>query len=165
MYPCDALAQRYLEVCYQYQSSYFAQLTQYDWQKNAKLCQQVPILYQRGCFNIIGSNQVGSTQDYAKMQTACNLMPNINDVKICLLGVVDGLSGRYVGQVAKVSDFCLLLNSDVQKICYENLGRNILGWTSDHDKFASDCAELKKSKYVQWCLSGGSFNPNSQTFN
>ncbi|MEO8065241.1 MAG: hypothetical protein ABI643_00095 [Candidatus Doudnabacteria bacterium] len=166
MYPCDALATRYLNICYQYQSSYFAELSKYDWKKNADLCMKVPEIYREGCFHIIGTNQVGSTQDYAKMENSCSLMPSANYVQICQLGVVDGLSGRYVGQTNKIGDFCAQLNSNFQEACFKNLGSNIKSWTTDPAKLSADCAELKNSEYIRWCMSsGGGFNTDSQSFN
>lgn len=165
MYPCNTLATRYLEVCYQYQSSYFAELSKWDWKKNADLCQQVPAAYRQGCFQIIGSNQVGFTQDYSKMRSNCDLMPTSNAVKICISGVVNGLSGRYVGQVNKISDFCGQLVPENKKNCYQELGSNISGWTSDPDKIKGFCAQLKNNEYIGWCLSGNGFDPSTQSFN
>jgi hypothetical protein len=78
---------------------------------------------------------------------------------------MDGLSGRYVGQVSKLKDFCTSLETNLQQGCFSNLAGNIHGWSSDPSQFSQYCAQLENKTYIDWCMGGGNFSPNRQSFN
>ena len=153
LYPCDILEEKYLSICYQYQSSYFAQLVKHDWKKTGDLCLKVPKAYQLGCFRIIGSNQVGFTQDPKIMNQTCNSMPNSNAQDSCVLGVVSGLMGRYINKPNMAEQFCALVTNKHKQNCWTSIGSSLSSWSGDKSKVAHFC-EINNEKHAAWCFEG-----------
>lgn len=142
LYPCDILASPYLKLCYQYQSSYFAQLTDYDWEKTADLCLKVPKDYQYGCFYIIGSNQVGFTEDPAVMNKDCSLMPDRNSQKDCVEGVISSMTTRFIGDIKKMDSFCRLVQNDFKVACYHEVGMGVSYWRQSKAVTSDLCSRV-----------------------
>lgn len=149
-FPCNELTTPYLPMCYRYQSSYFALLTDHDWGKTADLCLQVPEPYRSECFMTIGTNQVGFTQDMKVMSENCHAMPAAFRDN-CIAGVVISLTGRYVGDAEKVVAFCESVWSDGQGICYSQFGRSIRDWAVSEDQRIQLCDHSASSDGKKRC--------------
>lgn len=151
-YPCPILAKPYQKVCYKYQSSYFAEVSKWDWAKTIALCFGVPGEYQVGCFQILGSNQVGYSQDLKAAKQTCDLISISEAKQNCLRGVVDGLAGRYVGQENWLLQFCGMVEAEYQSFCYEIMGQGISGWTRDAAALEKICGQIPQEQYRSLCL-------------
>lgn len=152
LFPCDTLASNYQETCYQYQSSYFAELTNSNWTEVAQLCLQVPTSYRDGCFTYIGTNQVGYTQDMSKIKTDCDSMPQANYQELCYQGVLISLGGRYVDQPQHMFNFCGLLDVASRPECYKKAGAIISTWSNTTSERIADCDKLPDRHYLDYCL-------------
>ena len=152
-YPCNALEEKYLSLCWQYQSSYFSIINKQDWKKVADLCLQIPTPYQDRCFRTIGTNQVGFTQSLETMKKDCDLMPAENFKDICITGVVSSLSYRFVGDTQKMIDFCRLTDSQNRESCFRQIGSGVLDWDNNRDVARSQCQKIPDPQGVSWCLS------------
>ena len=151
MYPCNSLEPKYLPLCYRYQSSYFAQITKNNWIETAKLCLAVPQAYQSGCFQTIGTNQVGFTQDMKQMIYDCSLMPTDEYRTICLQGIVISLAGRYRGESQKIIDLCNKVNDNFKSACFKQMGTSINSWSTNPNDIKSHCNLIQDQKYIKWC--------------
>ena len=141
-YPCNILGKQYLNMCYTLQSFYFAEISKYNWKDNEKLCKKVPPDYQAGCFNAIGQNQVGFTQDLDLMKNNCYLMSNREDKDNCIYGVVGGLGERFDDGWQKVLTFCkeTITNKEDRNKCLIRARDMSRDWTFDPnvlDKFST----------------------------
>jgi len=154
MYPCNILEEKYKKLCYQYQSSYFAIITQSDWLETIDLCLQVPIAYQDGCFQVLGSNQVGRTQDLQLMNNTCELVQDTTLKQNCIAGVVEGLTGRYVGDASYVLKFCSTVVQDTKNICYSQIGKSVSSWARNTALRDAVCEEILEEKYQLLCKKG-----------
>ena len=153
-YPCTILAEQYLQQCYEYQSSYFAELAKWDWQKVVTMCGQVPAAYQQGCFHIVGTNQVGFTQDQATWIKDCNYISTKDYRASCYAGIISSLGGRYVGEGSHMIAFCGLVDIAMQEPCFRALGNVVSTWSQDGSKRGEVCAKLEKDKAKTWCKQG-----------
>jgi len=146
MYPCNVLDDKYLNICYAYQSSYFSIITNSDWRKTIELCNAVPNDYRRLCFRMIGSNQVGYTRNLDVMKKNCDLIsePELKDV--CVQGIVGSLGGRY-SDPSLIIQFCSIVDSENKKSCYRQMGYEI-SWI---DNNVSDCLKIPEEQYVFLC--------------
>ena len=162
MYPCTILDQKYLKLCYQYQSSYFAEITHWQWEDTINLCRQVPMEYREGCFHIIGTNQVGYTQDNDKRKQTCDLIADTRFRKACVSGIVSSLGGRYVGQPDHMRVFCALANTEDREICYRQMGVALHSWGTDSKARKEICDQIVDPAGVGWCLLDAS--SKSQSF-
>lgn len=151
MYPCNALEERYLSLCYRYQSSHFALLTKSNWDQTANLCLQVPKPYQIPCFLTIGSNQVGFTQDLGKMIQNCTLMPSDEYQQACLQGAVDALTIRYRGDVSKMIWFCSNTPPAHQQSCFRQMGLSLSSWSTKKADAHKLCNAANNPLFISWC--------------
>lgn len=151
MFPCNILEEKYLPLCYRYQSSYFALLTNHDWQKTVELCMQVPQAYRRECFQTIGTNQVGFTQDMTRWKLDCELAPTKELRDVCIGGVVVSLAGRYTNDADRITSFCTLVADENKKACFRQMGFSISGWSSDPGNVARICNFIQNPQYASWC--------------
>lgn len=152
LYPCTALPEKYLKLCYKYQSSYFAELTRWDWRQTIDWCFRVPPAYRAGCFNVIGSNQVGYQQDISVMLGTCDLILQDNEARRnCIRGVVDGLAGRYVGDASRIVSFCALNDAPSKPVCYSAMGRALGTWTRDAQRISGLCGQIEGKDYMSLC--------------
>lgn len=152
-YPCNALALHYQQLCYRYQSSYFALIAKHDWDEVARLCNGVPAEYQTDCFRTIGTNQVGFTRDMRVWASTCDNLPPAHR-KICTQGVITSLTYRFPENVAKPEEFCRLVPTDLQLACFNQLGTSIQDWTTDRDAQTAWCSRLTSPEHQQWCMQG-----------
>ena len=152
-YPCNILEEKYLSLCWQYQSSYFSIINGQDWEKVAGLCLQIPKEYQDRCFRTIGTNQVGFTQSLETMKKDCDLMPSGHFKNVCVEGVVSSLSYRFVGDMQKMIDFCLLTDSQNKESCFKQIGNGVLDWDNNRDVAKSQCQKIPDPAGISWCLS------------
>lgn len=152
-YPCNSLGEKYLPLCWQYQSSYFSIITNQNWVKVAQMCQQIPAKYQDNCFKTIGTNQVGFTSSLEKMKQDCDLMPNGYFKNICVLGVVSSLSYRFVGDAKKMIDFCSVVDSQNKETCFRQMGTGLLDWNADKNSAKNNCNQIPDPQGLNWCMS------------
>lgn len=152
-YPCNALDEKYQSLCWQYQSSYFSIISNQDWVKVAQMCLQIPAKYQDRCFRTIGTNQVGFTSSLNTMKEDCDLMPTDNFKNICVGGVVSSLSYRFVGEMQKMIDFCLLVDPQNRETCFKQVGNGILDWDKNKDVAQRECRKIPDPQGVFWCMS------------
>lgn len=152
-YPCNSLEEKYLALCWQYQSSYFSIITHQDWKKVADMCMQIPQNYQDNCFRTIGTNQVGFTQSLETMRDDCNLMPTEHFKTVCVMGVISSLTYRFVGDINKMIEFCSIVSDGQKEGCFKQIGTGLLDWSTDINLAKSNCQKIPNSKQSSWCLS------------
>lgn len=151
LYPCSILADQYKTICYQYQSSYFAELSQWDWSHTIALCEKVPIPYRERCMHIIGSNQVGYTQDTALMLSTCNLIKEPAYTASCIGGIVSALGGRYVGEHARMQEFCAMVDAPHKSSCYGQIGDVLESWGLSTLERERICKQTVETSYIPIC--------------
>ncbi len=151
-YPCNALEEKYLSLCWQYQSSYFSIINHQDWSKVSQMCLQIPNKYQDKCFRTIGTNQVGFTTSLQTMKQNCDFMPTPHFQDICVAGVISSLSYRFVGDAKKMIDFCSAVNSQNKESCFKQIGTALLDWDKNKDVAKKECSKIPDSQAISWCM-------------
>jgi len=152
-YPCNTLEEKYLSLCWQYQSSYFALINNQDWGMVASMCLQIPQAYQDRCFRSIGTNQVGFTQSLNLMRDDCEMMPTEHFQDVCVGGVISSFAYRFVGDTQKMTDFCDLVSSNHQETCFKQMGTAFLEWTVDKNQALATCKQISDPQGAAWCIS------------
>lgn len=151
-YPCNSLEEKYQALCWQYQSSYFAIISNQDFVKVAKMCLQIPDQYQDRCFKTIGTNQVGFTRSLGIMKSNCDKMPSTHFRSICVGGVVSSLSYRFVGDLDKMIEFCNMVDKDSKESCFRQMGTSLLDWSTDKSLARKNCTKIKDPQGLNWCM-------------
>lgn len=152
LYPCSILQDVYLKTCYEYQSSYFAELAHWDWSKVVSMCNEVPKAYRAGCFRVVGTNQVGFTQDIHIMKEDCDLITTEDLRGACTQGVVSALGGRYVNQPDRLFAFCAIVDGNMRSYCYSHIGQVVSSWAKDDSVRQSVCSSIPELDARNWCL-------------
>lgn len=151
-YPCNSLEEKYQAMCWQYQSSYFAIISNQDWVKVAHMCLQVPPQYQDRCVRTIGTNQVGFTPSLKIMKQDCDLMPNAHFQSVCVEGVISSFAYRFVGDTDKMIEFCSIVDSQNKESCFKQMGTAFLDWTTDKSLAKSNCSKIPDPRGAAWCM-------------
>ena len=157
-YPCNVMEEKYLPLCWQYQSSYFALINGQDWVKVANMCMQIPQQHQDRCFRAIGTNQVGYTTSLEVMRDDCEQMPNEHFQDVCVGGVVSSMAYRFVGDPKKMLTFCSLVNSEHKETCFKQMGTAFLEWTQKLDQQEGYCQQIADPQGQDFCLSALNHN-------
>ncbi len=152
MYPCNMLDERYLETCYAYQSSHFARISRFNWTEVGILCGKVPEKYSLGCFEVIGSNQIGSYMEPKRFLETCNIFGNKENRQSCYQGILSGLAGRYKEEHQRMIDFCNLVSEDEKQFCFTTMGMMMRQWSHNQENFQPVCRAL--GNYSNQCLKG-----------
>lgn len=152
-YPCNSLEERYLTICWRYQSSYFSIMLNNDWPKVVDLCLKVPDGYQSECFKTIGTNQVGFTQDPLVMKANCELAPTDDLQRVCVIGVVSSFAYRFVGDGSKMVQFCSQVSKEDRENCFRQIGASFSDWTNNKEVVKAECRKIPNGNGQDWCLS------------
>lgn len=153
LFPCNTLEKRYQKLCYRYQSSHFALITNHNWSETANLCLKVPGEYQEDCVRTIGTNQVGFTQDTNIMRKNCMLMPTTHFQETCLKGVIASFAYRFVGDGKRMEDFCSNVLHQFKEACFSQMGASVNDWTNNKEQALSYCENLSNKESSSWCKS------------
>lgn len=151
LYPCNTLDQKYQQICYRYQSSYFALIANHDWKKVADLCLSVPNEYQNDCFRTVGTNQVGFTQDTKLMKNNCEVMPTEEFKNTCVAGIISSFAYRFVGDNKRMKDFCESVSDARQEACFRQMGTSFADWAGDAEASKNLCDLVKDPTHNSWC--------------
>lgn len=153
LFPCNVLDEKYAKICWRYQSSHFALITNHNWSETAALCQRVPERYQDDCVRTIGTNQVGFTQDTTLMRKNCSLMPNSHFQETCLQGVISSFAYRFVGDEQRMENFCTSVKEKFQEACFKQMGISVVDWSKDATEALAWCGKIASSQFSSWCKS------------
>lgn len=154
LFPCNALPEKYSKLCYRYQSSHFALITNHNWTETANLCLKVSQNYQDECFRTIGTNQVGFTQNPSLMRKNCSLMPNAHFEEICLQGVISSFAYRFVGDDTLMTNFCSGVSANYQEGCFKQMGTSVIDWSPDKKQAVALCEQITNAQFSSWCKNG-----------
>ena len=159
LYPCNILDKKYLKLCYEYQTSYFGSLTNWQWSDTAALCKKVPAKYQDSCFSQIAAHEAMSSRGPAKVSASCEYITNIETKNQCVNQSVSTFGGRYIEEPSLMLEFCALVDPRTKQTCYELLGGQILFWGNGEKGRDKVCDTVNNQQYAYWCKHPTLFKP------
>lgn len=143
LYPCSALADRYLHACYQMQTSVMLQLNHGDIPDAARTCDRVGTEHRAECYQSLGRDVSAYTlQDFGRAASLCsNGDPTYQPW--CHIGFVKNvidLSADYTKGLA----YCRTLKGlPSKKACYGAVGEEVASLTADETRRAKACDEAE----------------------
>ena len=152
MYPCTILPFRHQKKCYEYNTFNFYYFTNFDWAKVIELCGQVPKDYRRGCYETMGGDQVGFTDDMVKIKKACAEIKTEEFVDACIKGAEGNLVMRYSSDFVKPIEFCKLWEGILRDSCFETFIELLNRWSRDSSKKATVCQKIEGKEHRDKCL-------------
>ncbi|HSX58240.1 MAG TPA: hypothetical protein VLE47_03185 [Candidatus Saccharimonadales bacterium] len=152
-YPCNIVAENYKFSCYYLISSWFLQLTSYDYAKGFSMCDTVRSDFVWVCYQSMGRDISGATlRNATESEKDCRLGKS-QFYQDCIVGVVKDFANTTAG-TSEPGHFCTLVDQNYKKTCYSAAGQIFHDLYSDKSKFDSSCVELTKSEpeYKRNCL-------------
>lgn len=152
MYPCNILPEKHQKKCYEYNTLNFYNFTNYDWKKTIELCGQVPKDFRKGCFETMGGDQVGFTDDIQKIKDECDLIEGEEFKAACFKGAEGNLMMRYSTDFTKPIEFCILMENSYKDGCFKSFIRLLNRWSRDFEKKSAVCTKIREIEYQDRCL-------------
>lgn len=117
LYPCNAVDDKYKNICFLMQTSYMLKVTNGDFAKVFNLCSTVPN-YEHTCYQSLGRDASGrSISTVGGTKAACELGTTYDQKSNCYIGAVKDFVS-YFHSDAQAKELCASLTSDLQQVCY-----------------------------------------------
>lgn len=128
-FPCTILPEKYLNQCYYYQSNYLLMTSNHNFQKVFIDCNSLKENQLDYCVMGIGAilASVSNEQGIEKAAGVCHLAKQALQ-NTCIEGAVPSLMQRYGGQMAKVIEFCHMVDTALKEHCFAKLGKVAKNW-------------------------------------
>lgn len=153
LFPCTVLAPRYLNACYQMQTSAILNLNNFDVALAARACSQAPDDFRSTCFQSLGRDISAITvQDHERAIRLCEATPAAYR-PFCTLGYAKNL----VDLTARIEPgmaFCLrLADPESKRVCYSGMGEELWVLLAEPAERAQVCRS-GEAAYVSACFEG-----------
>ena len=153
LYPCSIMADRYLESCYEMQTSIILYLNHGDMAATAKTCDTAPGYMKFVCYQSLGRDI-----------SSYSLQNHPTAIRMCSLGAKKYQPWCYIGLVKNLIDLnarpadgmslCRELTSPPSKTkCYEAVGEQVATLRNDVPARRAECSAVEPT-YVDICLFG-----------
>lgn len=151
LYPCSALADRYLSQCYLFQTSIMLRFNKGDFRDATATCDRVDVKYRRTCYQSIGRDASSyALQDFARGAAYCsNGDPQYQPA--CHHGFVMNLMDITADYKPGVSYCATLTASSARKECYQAVGEELRVLYGDDAKRIAACGEVEVA-YRDVCI-------------
>lgn len=141
LYPCSALDDRYLDVCYREQVKVLAWTARYEWPKVIAICRTAPEAYREACFDGVGRtlHPVTGRVLTQSLATCAALGADVRDA--CANGTI-GMDLTQVG-IAEVGEVCGTMRPGRQRDrCYHMYGLRVFIEVDDAPARRAYCFDL-----------------------
>lgn len=143
LYPCSALAEKYLHACYQMQTSAMLQLNGGDIPAAARTCDQVALAHRAECYQSLGRDVSAYTlQDFQRAATLCSSGDPLFQ-PWCHVGFVKNVIDLGADYRQGVAYCRSLVGVEVKKACYRAVGEEIASLTADDTRRAAACDDAE----------------------
>jgi hypothetical protein len=149
LYVCDLVEEKYKRQCYTYAT---LTETQFDVQKSAQLCREIPKNYQLECFNTVGRDRTMTTAEPSELKRQCYEIPEADFQKECIRGASYNLVVRFNYDSPVPLQFCAILEGDQKLECFSQTGLAIKNITASDEILNSFCSQISEESYKNKCL-------------
>jgi hypothetical protein len=161
LYPCNAVADRYLTACYMMQTSAVMFFNYGDVGSTAQVCERAPEAYRQACFMSLGRDVTAwAAQEHARTIDLCRRAGNAAGGRgqpWCAAGAVQTL----VNQSADPRDgirFCRAVDGGSKAECYRAVGGVIWALNEDEAARTRHC-QTAEAEFVAACRLGAGLEP------
>ncbi len=147
-FPCNIVEEKYRDGCYFLQPTRMLQLFNYDFERVANECLKAPVVNQRSCFQSLGREVDGSSNnDVIVAIQKCQYAPYGDARTNCLIGAVQDTFWDPSGQKEALS-FCEKLTDNAEvKACYDTIIERA-GQVLDNKALNTFCNKVPVSSQV-----------------
>lgn len=152
-YPCNAVSENHKFSCYYLISSWFLQLTSYDYKQAFAMCDGIRSDFVWVCYQSMGRDISGSTlRDPKRSEEICG-QGKAGFYTDCIIGVVKDFTNT-TAETSEGANFCKIVRSDSKSRCYQSGGQILNDIYKSEQDFSKACAQLTyfEPAYKQDCL-------------
>jgi hypothetical protein len=150
LYPCSALADRYLSECYIMQSSIILFFNGQDYAGGFRACDGAPEKWIGQCYQSMGRDISGATlRDEAESLRLCGLGQDTY-AAYCYMGAVKNVIG-VDWKTDGAFSFCSKVPAKSQDMCYEAIGQQIHAFFAEVGSRSAECAKAGADRFVSVC--------------
>jgi hypothetical protein len=153
LYPCNVLEARYLDACYQMQTSAILFFNGYDVAATARICAEAPEALRLACFQSLGRDVSSYTgQEHARAIRLCGTAP-ARYQPWCHVGYVKNLIDLSADPGDGIAYCRLLPEGESKRVCYVSVGEQAWVVAEDQQKREAACFEVAPP-YREACRHG-----------
>lgn len=155
-YPCNIVVENYKSSCYLLISSWFLQLTAYDYEGAFKLCDSVRSDFVWVCYQSMGRDISGSTLRNASQSEKTCGQGTERFYTDCIIGVVKDFTNT-TAKAEEGANFCKIVREGAKSQCYQGGGQILRDLYPADAEFEKACTTLTKLEpsYRATCLQKG----------
>jgi len=151
IYPCNSVAERYKNYCYQLVTANLLRVTKYDQRKTAAGCRKSERKWVGICFESFGRDVSGiAGKDPRKALASCRLAgPNESD---CVYGVAREIVNSDAAP-RRGARFCAQAPATARSRCFSGVGSVLSSLVTDPAKLSAECGQAS-GRYAAACRRG-----------
>jgi hypothetical protein len=158
LYPCSAVAEKYVPACYDLQTTVILNFAKGDVAAAAKVCDRAPALMSYRCYESLGRD----ISSVARQNS-------VEGVRLCALGTpryqpwcYAGIARNFVNVNGKPDEgfaFCRAVSGDANAMkCYEAVGSMVRYLSPSDRRRETMCTAAGDRRYVEACRYGAQLN-------
>ncbi len=121
VYPCNAVGERYKQICYLMQTSYMLKVSDYNFSTVFDLCSKVEGVYKATCYQSLGRDASGnSSSNKDQTQATCYLGRDFDQRSNCIIGAVKDFVSYYHDNT-EANNLCNSLTPDLSTMCLDTV--------------------------------------------
>ncbi len=152
-YPCNSLDEKYVQMCYFYQSTRMMILYENDLARVADTCAAAPEEAHHYCFRSLGRDVGGFTVgDPARALELCGLADAPKNRAYCIEGAVQNRFWDVSGADEALSMCAMSSDQGDSFACYQTIVFRAQELYESEEAFAEFCRRVDES-FKEWCLS------------
>jgi len=154
LYPCSIMADRYLNACYQMQTSVMLSLNHGNMGDAAKSCERAPTSVRPICFQSLGRDITSYTaRDPQKTADLCHKAAEPHRPS-CYFGAVKALID-WTATTGAAFAFCKIVASEAGgPTCYHALGEEVATLLASLPEREQQCQRAEEPKAIDSCRQG-----------
>jgi hypothetical protein len=162
LYPCNAVALKYQDACYNMQTSAIMFFNYGDVGSTARVCERAPSQFQATCFLSLGRDVTAfAEQDHRRSIELCQRAGGTAAGQgrlWCMLGVVQNLVNLAADPQEGIR-FCRAVEgTEAKRECYRVVGESISTLVTETDARGRSC-QTAESEFVIACRRGAGIEP------
>jgi len=157
LYPCNVVAEKYQESCYNMQTSAVMFFNYGDVGSTARVCERAPARFQTTCFLSLGRDVTAfAAQDHRRSIQLCGRVGGAAAGRgklWCTLGVVQNLVNLAADPQEGIRFCRAVTGAEAKRECYRVVGESIATLVAGTDARARSC-QTAESDFVPACRRG-----------
>ena len=153
-YPCNAIQEEYVQMCYFYQSTRMMILYENDFARVAAACAAAPLEAHHHCFRSMGRDVGGfSVGDPARALQLCGAAEGSMNRGYCIEGAVQNRFWDTSGADDALTMCAMATDQGDRFACYRTIVFRAQELYETNDAYYAFCERVQDESFRAWCLS------------